>query len=221
MESSSFRMAVNYLLQDKFLQAFFSSRFGPDFYLTGGTALARFYFHHRESVDLDLFTQNKQVDFNELNITISQFASDLRLTPQKTVVTDTFLQYIYTEGLKIDFVKDIPVHFGDFKQDGIIRLDSLENIGSNKILAIFGRLAIKDFIDLYFLLQETDFSFDHFYNLATKKDLGLTEFYLANSVDRVDEAGEYPTLLKPLDKTKMRKFYKDLAQQLLLKIKPK
>lgn len=214
-------MAVNYPLQDKFLQAFFSSRFGPDFYLTGGTALARFYFHHRESLDLDLFTQSQPVDFNELNIFVSQIASDLNLTLQKTVVTDTYLQYIYSQGLKIGLVKDIPVHFGELKQEGIIRLDSLENIGSNKILAIFGRTAIKDFIDLYFLLQETNFTLDHFYNLATKKDLGLTEFYLANSMDRVDEAGEYPMLLKPLDKTRMRKFYKDLARQLLLKIKHK
>jgi len=31
------------------------------FYLTGGTALAEFYLHHRISFDLDLFTSENQL----------------------------------------------------------------------------------------------------------------------------------------------------------------
>lgn len=31
-----------------------------DFYLTGGTALSRFYLHHRYSDDLDFFIHNKE-----------------------------------------------------------------------------------------------------------------------------------------------------------------
>ena len=214
-------MAVNYDLQDKFLDAFFSSRFANDFYLTGGTALARFYFHHRESVDLDLFTQNQSIQFSEVNLEVLKIAKKLSLNIEKQVVTDTYLQYIFKEGLKVELVKDVPWHFGEFKIEGKVRLDSLENIGSNKVLAIFGRTAAKDFIDLYYLLQNTDFTLDHFYNLATQKDIGLTEFYLANSLDRIQEAGEYPILLKPLDKEKMTMFYQDIVKQLLLKIKPK
>ena len=30
-----------------------------DFYLTGGTALAEFYLHHRYSEDLDFFSENE------------------------------------------------------------------------------------------------------------------------------------------------------------------
>ena len=60
-------MAVNYTLQDKFLAQFFSDSLSSDFYLTGGTALARFYFHHRESVDLDLFTNNSKIDFSQIS----------------------------------------------------------------------------------------------------------------------------------------------------------
>lgn len=213
-------MAVNYLLQDQFLDAFFSSRFKDDFYLTGGTALARFYFHHRESVDLDLFTQNQSIQFDQVNLSVIEMSQKLGLNIEKQVATDTYLQYIFKEGLKVEFVKDIPVHFGDFKMEGKTRLDSLENIGSNKVLAIFGRTASKDFIDLYFILKNTSFTLDHLFNLATKKDLGLTEFYLANSMDKIQEAGEYPILLKPLDKQEMIKFFLDLARELLLKIKP-
>ncbi|TSC86072.1 MAG: hypothetical protein G01um101416_722 [Microgenomates group bacterium Gr01-1014_16] len=213
-------MAVNYALQDQFLKAFFSSRLAPDFYLTGGTALARFYFHHRESIDLDLFTHNRDMQFDQVNITTIDLSQKLNLTIEKQTVTDTYLQYIFKEGLKVELVKDIPVHFGEFKMEGNIRLDSIENIGSNKVLAIFGRIAAKDFIDLYYILKNTTFTLDYLYQLASKKDIGLTEFYLANSMDKIQEAAEYPVLLKPLDKHAMVKFFQDTARKLLLKIKP-
>lgn len=61
-------MGINYQFQDQFLDRFFALSLSENFYLTGGTALARFYYHHRESVDLDLFTQNQTQDFNELNL---------------------------------------------------------------------------------------------------------------------------------------------------------
>lgn len=218
------RMAVNYILQDKFLDLFFSGRFADDFYLTGGTALARFYFQHRESIDLDLFSQNQQLDFSTVNLEIERIGRELKLITTKQVTTNTFLQFIFEDNekstLKVDLVKDIPVHFGNFKQEGKIKLDSLENIGSNKITAIFGRTDHKDFIDLYYILNETDFSFEHLFSLAKRKDLGLTEFYLANSIDQVESASQIPVLLKPLDMDRYLAFYKKLSSDLLLKIKP-
>ena len=42
-----------YLLQDKFLSWWVT--LGFPFYLTGGTALGRFYLNHRYSEDLDFF----------------------------------------------------------------------------------------------------------------------------------------------------------------------
>ncbi|MEK7119737.1 MAG: nucleotidyl transferase AbiEii/AbiGii toxin family protein [Patescibacteria group bacterium] len=213
-------MAVNYQLQDTFLSAFYATRFAGDFYLTGGTALARFYFHHRESVDLDLFTQNQSLDFAQVNQEIVLLGKHLGLTLEKQVVTGTFLQYIYKEGLKVDLVKDIPVHFGELKKEGEVLVDSLENIGSNKVLAIFGRTEAKDFIDLYFILQETEFTLDHLYGLAIKKDVGLTEFYLAYAVDKAGEATNDPVMLKPYDREKATRFYKEVSRKLFLKIKP-
>lgn len=217
-------MAVNYVLQDKFLNRFFSGRFATDFYLTGGTALARFYFQHRESVDLDLFTQNQKTDFSIVNLEIERIGRELGLETIKQVTTDTFLQFIFQDSqqdlLKIDLVKDIPVHFGEFKQKGNIRLDSLENIGSNKITAIFGRTDHKDFIDLYYILNETNFTFEHLVSLAKQKDLGLTDFYLANSIDQIEIASQMPILLKPLNIKEYNEFYKKLSRDLFLKIKP-
>ena len=156
---------ADYKLQDSFLNEFFSEVFAFDFYLTGGTALSRFYLHHRLSDDIDLFTQNQKIDFSHVNSLVLKILNKLDLEIIKQVNTDTFLQYITNDKsgsiLKIDFVKEIPIHFGQFKMQGKIRIDSLENIGSNKVLTIFGRRDAKDFIDLYFILKSSELEFDY------------------------------------------------------------
>ena len=43
-------------LQQEVLKFFFAQPVGRPYFLTGGTALSGFYFYHRESIDLDLFT---------------------------------------------------------------------------------------------------------------------------------------------------------------------
>lgn len=60
-------MQANFALQDRFLGRFFASPLAEHFYLTGGTALARFYYNHRESLDLDLFTNDFGQDFAQVN----------------------------------------------------------------------------------------------------------------------------------------------------------
>lgn len=218
-------MSVSYALQDKFLDRFFSGPFASEFYLTGGTALSRFYFHHRVSIDLDLFANNQHLDFNDVNIFVNKIIQGIGLTVIKQVVTNTFLQYICggndESTLKVDLVKDIPVHFGEIKVKGNIRIDSVENIGSNKILAIFGRTDAKDFIDLYLIIKRRKFSFDHLYKLAKQKDLGLTEFYLANSINQGQNVNQFPQMSVPFNKKEMLLFYQDLSRKLLLRIKPK
>ena len=219
------KMSDNYALQDDFLAAFFKSRFASEFYLTGGTALARFYFHHRTSVDLDLFTNNQSIDFNEVNLTVTSLLRPLKLSPIKQVTTETFLQYIQNNKsgttLKVDMVKDIPVHFGTNITNKSIRIDSLENIGSNKILAIFGRTDAKDFVDLYYILHKTDFLFDNLFNQAKQKDLGLTEFYLANSIANVSTITLWPPMKEAIDTKEIVKYYLNLSKKLLMRIKPK
>lgn len=217
-------MAVNYALQDKFLDLFFSDSLSSDFYLTGRTALARFYFNHRESVDLDLFTNNSKIDFSQISFLANKIGLEMGLKVVQQVTTGTFVQFIFEDidksTLKVDLVKDIPVHFGGTKQEGKIKIDSLENIGSNKITAIFGRTDHKDFIDLYYILNKTKLTFDHLVSLAKQKDLGLTDFYLANSINQLTTVNQMPVLLKPLDVDKYQDFYQKLSAKILLKIKP-
>lgn len=122
--------------------------------------------------------------------------------------------------LKIDLVKDQKVHFGDIKAFGKIRVDSIENIGSNKITAIFGRTEAKDFIDLYLILQKKLFDFQKLLEDAKKKDLGLNEFYLAHMLLEVKNLKNYPKMLVPFNKAKMESYFVAMANNLLLEAEP-
>jgi hypothetical protein len=122
--------------------------------------------------------------------------------------------------LKIDLVKDVPVHFGDPIVMVGVRVDSLENIGSNKVLAVFGRTDAKDFIDLYWLLLYSDLKFDDLYRKAREKDLGLSDIYLAYALQNIDSVRLFPRMLEPLPWDEIKSFFQTLARQLLAQIKP-
>lgn len=217
-------MNANFALQDLFLGSFFQGPLADQFYLTGGTALARFYFHHRESLDLDLFTNNQDQDFSLVNQFLLGILSGLDLHITNQVYTDTFIQYIVGDSagvmLKIDLVRDVPVHFGDPVLIDQIRVDSMENIGSNKILAVFGRTDAKDFIDLYWILQHTSLMFDDLYCQALEKDLGLNELYLAYAMQNIEKITLFPRMLAPLPWDEIKRYFRTIAQNLLAKIKP-
>ena len=217
-------MNVNLILQDRFLEAFFTGLLGPSFYLTGGTALARYYFYHRESLDLDLFTHKQEQDFAQVNRVVLGILTNLGLQITSQAITDTFIQYIVYDRentiLKIDLVKDVLIRFGEPIVRGSVRVDSLENIGSNKILAVFGRTDAKDFIDLYWILQRTDLKFDDLYRQALEKDLGLSGLYLAYALQSVTKIHMFPRMLVPLPWEEIKDFYQVLAQDLLMKIRP-
>lgn len=144
------------------------------FYLAGGTALSLFYFHHRESYDLDFFT--KDFSRNKIEKLISDFAGDMGMeielsgeeNRQGFVKMLVFsLKIDETNSLKIDFVEDVYKLLEPFiKVDGIPVL-SIQDIYLRKILTacgsvqttdvigrksfVGGRQEAKDFFDLYFL----------------------------------------------------------------------
>jgi predicted nucleotidyltransferase len=150
-----------------------SGKLGP-FYLAGGTALSVFYFHHRESYDLDLFSREFSRD------RAKEIIRDLSKATGRVIKLDKeqnknglirmvvcFLYITKEETLKIDFVEDSQELLKPIKiVDGIPVL-SIEDIYIRKILAVCGssetldmtgrkmfkggRQEARDFFDLYFL----------------------------------------------------------------------
>lgn len=210
-------------LQQRFLNEFFESYLGEKFFLTGGTALAEFYLKHRLSQDLDLFTIDQELSFDIANAEMLKIANRLSLTIDKQIASPSFNQYIFHhkgDTLKVDIVKDVPMRFGKTKKVGGIVLDSLENIAVGKLLALFGRADAKDFVDIYFLLREKYITLQKILALAKKKDLGLSEFYLAHMMLQVQKINDFPETLRPFDKDHLKIFFMSLADKLFKKIKP-
>lgn len=210
--------------QIKILKVFFSSKVGKQFFLTGGTALAAFYLGHRQSNDLDLFTF-EPFDSFELEKLIKNIAKETSSTVKTKVKTSDYYE-VYLENKKagwiqrLDFIKEQPVVFGKrVKIDGVI-IDSLENIASNKILTVYGRLEPKDYLDLFFIFKETDLDFDNLFEKTKQKDTGLHEFYFANLIAEAGELKYFPKTLKPFDRKKLVNFYLKLSEKCLRKLNP-
>jgi hypothetical protein len=204
-------------LQVDFLTRFFAADVGPRFFLTGGTALSAFHLHHRSSVDLDLFTLD-DLALSETDILIPQLAADLNCRIGRARRAEHFRQFLLEpedgDSLQVDIVRDFGPQYGDRVRVGCVVVDSVENIGANKLTAILGRTEPKDFVDLYFILR-AGYDFDDLLAKAQEKDLGLQPFFLAGSLLQVRNLRHIPATAPPLTLSELEGFTLLLTNRLL------
>ena len=169
-EEIRFYEAELYPLQDKVFEI--ASIYEDRIYLTGGTALSRFYYHHRLSEDLDFFTTT-----NELQLLANDLSERLRLQGFILEIErlDSYFARIFViqdnYRLKIEFVREFN-HIGSFlKSDRGIYINNLEDMGANKVSAFEDRAEIKDIIDLYFITQTI--SLEHLFEFADSKRISV------------------------------------------------
>jgi predicted nucleotidyltransferase component of viral defense system len=131
--------------QDKVLEAL-KDRAAP-FYLAGGTALAKFYFQHRESYDLDFFSQDYSTAKIREIIRLMEGATGKKMKLLQENSIESFAKVsIYdlllgkNESLKIDFVQDVWALLNPLKRVDGIDVLSLDDIYLRKIYAISGTL---------------------------------------------------------------------------------
>jgi len=158
------------------------------FYLTGGTALGRYYLKHRYSEDLDLFV-NRENNFKQLsNKIISQLQNHFSEIETALLSEDFARIFIHNEEypLKIEFVNDVLFHTGEIQTAKFFhRIDSWENILSNKICAL-SRDEAKDVADLIFLSMKYSFTWETMINYARQKDTWVNEIEVSQSVHKFD-----------------------------------
>ena len=158
------------------------------FYLTGGTALGRHYLKHRYSDDLDLFV-NRENNFKQLaNKTISQLQNHFSEVEIALLSEDFARIFIHNEEypLKIEFVNDVLFHTGEIQSANFFhRLDSWENILSNKICAL-SRDEAKDVADLIFLSMKYAFTWEKMINYARQKDTWVNEIEVSQLLYNFD-----------------------------------
>ena len=151
------------------------------FYLTGGTALSRGYFNHRYSDDLDFFVNDDKSFLSHVNLCIDQLKNSGLNVDVEPSNSDTFSRMyinrnasgLNKEGLKIDFVNDIDVHYGSIENTPVYyRTDSIRNILSNKYTAIY-RFSIKDVVDICEIARNYSFNWNDIIKEAEQKEAGI------------------------------------------------
>ncbi len=140
-----------YPLQDKILRAI-SEDYGSLIFLSGGTALSRFYLHHRLSEDIDLFTKLPE-KISSIARRIAFLLEKNGLKVELEYASPSFAR-LWIENLKVEIITEFN-HLGRTirVKEGFF-IDNLANIGVNKITAFEDRAEMKDLIDLYFLSRK-------------------------------------------------------------------
>jgi len=157
-----------YALQDKVLAIVFALE--NSFYLTGGTALHRFYYNYRYSDDLDFFSYNDNL-FGESVNELIDILMEKKYELNHTVQSKDFHRLVIDGLLQLDFVNDRVHREGKSNLIDGFRVDNKINILANKVTAIIGRDEEKDFFDLFILAQNESFNWKNILEVANKKSV--------------------------------------------------
>jgi len=171
MEYHNYYLKQLYPLQDTFLK-FFDGQNYDRFYLTGGTALSRFYYQHRYSEDLDFFTFTELKDFREILSKILDAARERSFSFEVETVSNHFFR-VYTKekevSLKIDFVNEVVFRWGSLNRFPLFAcVDNQTNILSNKI-SCMSRYEVKDIVDIWVIAKHLSFCWRDVMDIANKK----------------------------------------------------
>lgn len=196
-----------------------------NFYLTGGTALAQFYFQHRLSDDIDLFSEQQEVDPSAVEAFLKKAAIKLgisRIIKQNFLGLYTYkLEYKDGDVLKVDF------NYYPFPKIekgvcfGKLEVSSIYDIAVNKIHTITMRSRVRDYIDLYFILQRSKIPAGKYLekirlDSQAKFDWPLEIKNLVAALLKVKDLKkeDFPKMLVPFDQKKMEEFFLSEAKKL-------
>ncbi len=188
------------------------------FYLTGGTALSAVYYNHRESDDLDFFTDQ---DFTHINIQnlIKQTEVKLKYIEVTRNITHNINEFILSwdkeKSLKIDF------NYFTFQrlETGLVvlgvQVDSLIDIAVNKLETILIRGNARDYVDFFTIFKKEKLNLPEIRKLHKKKfEINIDSLQMARSFLKVKEARDYPIMKTKFDYKEMEEFFESLAKGL-------
>ena len=215
-------------VQKEILAAFATVLDSKNFYLTGETALAYFYLHHRKSNDLDFFTADEAIIL-PFSYQLEQALMAQKIKVQRHRAIHSFVELLVDhkgETTIIHLAYDAVFRFEDtrgFPEYPGLRVDNLTDIAVNKLLALFGRATLRDFIDVYFLIKEAGFTPNGLMEKAKIKDPGFDLYWLAIALERINTfeegSSENLLLIKPVNFKEIVSFFnqwrKDITKQLI------
>jgi hypothetical protein len=176
--------------------------------LVGGTALA-LKIGHRRSIDIDLF--------GRLDTDMYTLSQTLNSLGKVTLLNQTENIHVYlVNGIKVDLVNyPYPWLFDFITEDGI-RLADSKDIAAMKLAAITGRGTKKDFIDLYFLLEQ--YSLSEIVSFYKNKYADGSVFLVMKSLTYFDDADreQPPVMLQRISWAKAKKAITSAVKQFFI-----
>ena len=205
--------------QKVILSGFKKSLLKEKFYLSGGTALAEFYLHHRLSEDLDFFTQ-KEINLDELIKFVNSVSKKISIKKIEFLKRYGLFTFFLTtksgEKHKIDFGQ---YPFGPIEQlkdfDGL-KVESLFDIAVNKAQTIAFQPRFRDFVDLYLIIQtKPEWSFQYLLKKSFEKlEMRADALQVGQNLMQVEQQIDMPIMIKKININEVRKFFKNTAKNL-------
>lgn len=161
------------IFQKQVLREIGKSALASHFVWSGGTALAYCYLLHRKSVDLDFLSQDLvPADYLLGQIkTIAEKLNVKKIEEQRKFNRHEFWLKRIKEILKVEFVF---YPFPKIKKLSVleefdIKIDSIEDILTNKAHAVFERAEPKDVFDIYCIFKKTKIKIPLIFKWVEKK----------------------------------------------------
>lgn len=189
------------------------------FYLGGGTALSSWYLHHRESFDLDFFSEQEEVNSAYITAWLNSQKDKLGIVD---IIHDeqfgfNFFNLTYSNGDKLK------VDFSYFPSERIkkgfiwkgLQVDSMYDIAVNKFHTIATFPRGRDYFDLYLILRQEKWSIEQLRkDAAIKHGIRQETLHVARQFLRSIEFSDPPKMLIPFDRKSMDNFFIKLAKSL-------
>lgn len=176
-----------------------------DFYLVGGTALA-LQLGHRNSIDIDLFCNATFDEMQIISLIKSRYEFEEIFRRQNTIIC-------LINNIKTDFIRhDYPLLNPPAEEESI-RFLTLPDIAAMKLHAIIqSGKRLKDFIDIYFLLEH--FSMQEMIEFFTAKYSYMNPMIALKAVSYfgdIDENIDPPKMFKPVPLKKIQQRINDAS----------
>lgn len=188
------------------------------FYLTGGTALAEFYLHHRLSEDLDFFCE-QEFDPQSISVVLKKIqdvAGISTIDYQQSFNRNLFFLHTATDVIKTEFTYFPFTRIEQKQKIGDLFIDSLIDIATNKLFTIYQNPRSRDFIDLYLILKNnSELSLGPLISMARSKfDTHIDPIQLGAQYMKAKEVQDYPRMLEELDEKIWQDFFVSEAEKL-------
>lgn len=204
------KIILDVVKQNEFLRS--------NFYFTGGTALSALYLFHRYSEDLDFFSQEK-FDNQVLLTLMEEWGKE-----HDFALKSRFIEVVYIFDLAFKNKANLKVDFSYYPYKRLekgkvvdnLEIDSLLDIAVNKILTVSSRTEVKDFVDLYYLLQKFSV-WDIITGARIKFRREIEPLLLGSDFLKVEDFDFLPKMILPLTLEELKAFFRQKAKEMGLK----